>query len=180
MSKTILKNVRLSFPSIFHTEMYGGEDTGKFTATFLLDKEAHADTIKELKKQLVAVAEEKFGKPVPKSIKYCLQDGDEKDYDGYEGCMSLKAGSQRRPTVIDRNKTPLAEEDGKPYAGCYVNASIDFWVQDNSYGKRVNANLNGIQFYADGEAFGSGGTTNAADDFDELEPLTDDGDDPFA
>lgn len=36
--KVLLKNVRLSFPSLFKTEQYAGEDTGKFAATFLIPK----------------------------------------------------------------------------------------------------------------------------------------------
>jgi len=32
MSKLILKDVRLSFPSLFETELYNGNDTGKYAA----------------------------------------------------------------------------------------------------------------------------------------------------
>jgi len=46
------------------------------------------------------------------------------------------------------------EENGKPYAGCYVNMSIRLWAQDNQFGKRVNAQLRAVQFVKDGEAFG--------------------------
>jgi hypothetical protein len=53
------------------------------------------------------------------------------------------------------------------YGGCYVNASIDVWVMDNSYGKKVLASLNAIQFVKDGEAFGS--KSEAADDFEDLD-----------
>lgn len=177
MSKIILKNVRLSFPSLWETEAYNGVDTGKFGATFLLDKDADADQIKEIKAALVNAAEDKFGKPVPKSVKFCLQDGDEKEYDGYANTYAIKATTKKRPAVIDRSKTPVAEADGVIYAGCYVNASIDIWVMDNSYGKRVLASLNGVQFAKDGETFGVGG--NAADDFDALEEATEEVD-PFA
>jgi hypothetical protein len=40
------------------------------------------------------------------------------------------------------------------------------WVMDSSYGKKVLASLNAIQFVKDGEAFGS--KSEGADDFDEL------------
>jgi hypothetical protein len=69
--------------------------------------------------------------------------------------------------VIDVNKSPLTEEDGKPYAGCFVNASIELWVQDNNYGKRINATLAGVQFYRDGEHFG-GGSIADTDDFEDM------------
>ena len=37
-----LKNVRLSFPSLFHKAKFEGAET-KYEATFLLDKEEHAE-----------------------------------------------------------------------------------------------------------------------------------------
>jgi hypothetical protein len=102
--------------------------------------------------------------------KHCIKDGDESDLDGYAGCFSLKASSSKRPTVIDRDKTPLTADDEKLYAGCYVNAVVDFWIQNNVYGKRLNANLYGVQFVKDGDPFGMGyvDVTNDFEDLDEL------------
>jgi len=165
MSKIILNSVRLSFPSLWETEKYNGQDTGKFGATFLIKKDDPQAKI--LKDAVIQAAEAKFGKPIPKTVKYCLNDGDEKEYDGYEGHWAIKATTKRRPVVIDQSKTTIAEADNKIYAGCYVNASIDIWCMDNNYGKRVLASLNGIQFAKDGESFGVSG--NAMDDFSEIE-----------
>ena len=72
-----------------------------------------------------------------------------------------------RPLVVDADKSPLVAEDGKPYSGCYVNASVELWPQDNNYGKRVNATLMGVQFFRDGESF-SGGGVASEDDFDDV------------
>ena len=164
--KIVLKNARLSFPSLFQTETYNGTDTEKYAATLLIDKnDPQVATIKDAMK---AVATEKFGNNMPKSLKSCLQDGDEKEYDGYAGCIAIKATTKRRPVVIDGQKTPIIEEDDKIYAGCYVNASIDLWCMDNQYGKRVLASLNGVQFAADGDAFGNS-STSALSDFDIME-----------
>lgn len=166
MAKIQLKNVRLSFPSIFKRSEFNGEQ-GKFEATFLLNKETQADQIEKLEKAIdAAIAEAKIKVP---SDKRCLKDGDDFDYDGYAGHMAFKASTNRRPTIIDRDKTPLVEDDGKPYAGCYVNAIVDIWIQSNSYGKRANGNLFGIQFFKDGEAFGAGDVdvTDEFDDFDD-------------
>ena len=68
---------------------------------------------------------------------------------------------------MDVDKTPLVAENGKPYSGCFVNASLELWAQDNNYGKRVNATLMGVQFYKDGDSF-SGGGVASEDDFDDL------------
>ena len=164
MSKILLNNVRLSFPSVFQRSVFDGKE-GKYEATFLIPK---SDT--KLKAQLDAAIDEAIkaaGIKVP-SDKRCLKDGDQSDYDGYEGAWSLKAANNKRPTVIDRDKSPIVESDEKLYAGCYVNAVIDLWLQDNKFGKRVNANLYGIQFVKDGEAFGAG-PVNVFDDFQDLD-----------
>lgn len=177
MSKIVLKDVRLSFPSLFTTELYNGVDTGKYAASFLVDK--NSDQGKKLAKAVQAVAEEKFGKPLPKKIEYCLKDGDEVEYDGYEGMWAIKANTKKRPVVIDRKKTPIAENDDVVYPGCYVNASIEVYAMDNQWGKRIGCQLNGVQFVRDGDAFGSG-STSAMGDFDELDDGMDDDDDsPF-
>ena len=167
MAKIKLQNVRLSFPSLFKRAQFDGKET-KFEATFLLNKDEQADQIEALEAAIEEAIKEANIK-VPKD-KRALRDGDDAEYDGYEGCMSLKCSSNKRPTVIDRDKTPLAEYDDVIYAGCYVNAIVDFWVQNNGYGKRVNANVYGVQFVKDGEAFGSG-PVDVTDDFDDLEDL---------
>lgn len=174
MAKIKLPNVRLSFPSLFKTEVYNEEDTGKFTATFLLDKTTHAELIAKLEAAAKSALVEKYGEgKIPKGFKMPFVDGDDKDYDGYAGQVSIKAASKRRPVLYDRNKSPVVESDGVFYAGCYVNAVVDFWVMDNKYGKKVLCNLMGVQFSKHGDPFGSDGD-DCMDDFDVIE---DDGDD---
>jgi hypothetical protein len=173
MSKIILKNVRVSFPSLFKKGSFNGEET-KYEATFLLNKEEHADSIAEIKAQIADLVKVNLkGAKVP-ADKLCLRDGDEVEYDGYAGCYSIKCSTKKRPIVIDRDRSPLTEDDGKPYGGCYVNASIDLWVQNNAYGKRVNSTLLAVQFAKDGEPFADG-STGDVNDFDML-----DDDDMFA
>jgi hypothetical protein len=79
--------------------------------------------------------------------------------------MSIKASASKRPMVLDRDRSPLTENDNRVYAGCYVNAIIELWAQNNQWGKRINANLLGVQFFKDGEPFADGETANA-DDFE--------------
>jgi hypothetical protein len=58
--------------------------------------------------------------------------------------------------VIGRKMEAIGPDDGIVYAGCYVNATIRLWGQDNQYGKRINAQLRAIQFVKKGDAFGDG------------------------
>lgn len=162
--KITLKNVRLSFPSVFRRANFQGQE-GKYEASFLLDKK---DT--KTKALIDAAIEEALVEAKIKvaSDKRFIRDGDDFDYDGYAGCWSIKSSSNKRPTVVNRDKTPLTEEDDVIYAGCYVNAIIDVWVQNNAYGKRVNSNLYGIQFVKDGPRFGSG-EIDVTDEFENID-----------
>jgi len=146
--------------------VYAGEDTGKYAATFLIPK-SDTKTVTAIEQACKAALVEKYGASIPKGFKMPLVDGDEKEYQGYEGQMTIKATTKKRPTLVNRDKTPIVEEDGILYGGCYVNASIDIWIMDNQYGKKVLASLNAIQFVKDGEAFGN--ASNGADDFEDLD-----------
>lgn len=171
--KIKLSNVRLAFPALFEAKTVNGEGKPAFSAALLLDP---ADPqVKTINAALEQVAKDKWGakadamlKQMRAGDKLALHDGDLKSsYDGFPGNLYISARSAVRPLVIDADKTPLVEADGKPYAGCYVNVSIELWAQDNNYGKRINASLGGVQFYKDGDAF-AGGAAASEDDFDDL------------
>ena len=171
--KVKLTNVRLAFPVLFEARTVNGEGKPAFSASFLLDP---ADPqVKALNQAIEQVAKDKWGakagailKQMRAQDKVALHDGDLKaNYDGFPGNLYVSARSATRPLVIDKDKSPLTEQDGKPYAGCFVNASIELWPQDNNYGKRVNASLRGVQFFRDGDAFAGGGAASE-DEFDDL------------
>ncbi len=171
--KLKLNNVRLAFPALFEAKTVNGEGKPAFSAALLIDP---ADPqVKTINTALEAVAKEKWGakaevilKQLRAGDKVCLHDGDLKaSYDGFPGNLYISARNAVRPTVLDADKTPLVAADGKPYAGCYVNVSLDLWPQDNNYGKRINATLGGVQFLRDGDSFTGGGAASE-DDFDDI------------
>ncbi|MDC9591893.1 DUF2815 family protein, partial [Xenorhabdus sp. XENO-10] len=101
------------------------------------------------------------------NMRFNFRDGDDKsDYDGYAGCMFISASNKARPLVIDRDRTPLTAQDGRPYSGCYVNATISIFAYENN-GKGISASLSGVQFLRDGDAFAGGGVASV-DDFDDI------------
>lgn len=102
---------------------------------------------------------------------YTDKNGD--PYAGFEGMYSLGTRSKVKPLVIDRDRSPLVASDGRPYSGCYNNWSLEIWAQDNSFGRRINCQLKGVQFYRDGDSF-SGGTPASQDDFEDLADGIDD------
>lgn len=170
--KITIKNARLSFPDLFQPRAYEAGGKPKFKATFLVPK--GSEQAKEIEAAILKTATEKWGAKASDILKtirnnpnrYCYQDGETKTYDGYDGMMAMSASNAVRPTVIDRDRSPLAEGDGRPYAGCYVNAIVEIFTYDNP-GKGISASLSGVQFVKDGEAF-SGGRPAKADDFEDL------------
>jgi hypothetical protein len=180
-----LRNVRISYPHLFEPFSYQGQGKAKFSAKFLISKTEQADQVKALADAIKALcASEARDKKVPPADKLCLRDGDQSGKEEEVGYWVLSASDDRRPVVVDQKRNPLTAEDDVIYAGCYVNARIRLWYMDNQYGKRVPANLLGVQFVKDGERLGSGRVRQSADEmFDSVEGFDDGGDagnDPFA
>lgn len=171
--KVNLNNVRLTFPQLFDAKQVNGQGDPKFSAAFLIPRD-HPQ-LGAVKEAIKAAADAKWGakalevlKALQASDKLALHDGDAKsEYDGYAGNFFVNASNKIRPLVIGQQREPLTAADGKPYSGCYVNAIVEFWAQDNQFGKRVNASLLGVQFVKDGERLAGGGVA-AADDFEPI------------
>lgn len=174
-----IDNVRLSFPQIWDPVAMNEGDKAACSAQFIMPPDG--DAAKKVKAAMQEVAKAAWGDNGAEVLKQligqervCLRKGDTKTdatgqpLEGYAGNLFLSARSYRRPTVFDKDKSPLTEADGKPYSGCYVNAQVAIWAQKGGqYGKRVNAQLQGVQFAGDGESFAGGGVASA-DSFETL------------
>lgn len=175
----LIKNARLSFPSIFVATSFQPDQPKKFSATFIIPKDD--PQVAEIKAEIERVAKDKWGAKAPEILqqlraqtKLCLRDGAEKaSMDGFgEDTVFVSSSNDKRPGVFDRDRTPLSQEDGRIYGGCRVNGNVEIWAQENKYGKRINASLKGVQFVADDTPFGGGGVPATADDFPALEEET--------
>lgn len=104
-----------------------------------------------------------------------------KVYAGFEGKFNLgtrwpetKTG---RPSVIDKMGNEVTDNRAREaliYSGCYVNMKVEFWAQDNKFGRRINCTPLGVMFAEDGESFGGGAAPASADDFKEYASSADD------
>jgi hypothetical protein len=172
--RILVRDVRLAFPNLWKATSPAGGGEAAFSASFILPK-THKQ-LPEIRKAIAELAAAKWGaksaavlKALEANDKTALHDGDSKaEYEGFEGNLYISSRSKIRPSVFDGQRNELSEADGKPYSGCYVNASIELWAQDNSYGKRVNAQLRGVQFLKDGDRFAGGGSAADSDEFDEI------------
>lgn len=107
-----------------------------------------------------------------------VKDGDERDNvdENYEGKIYVSAKSFKQPRILSSEGEECREPEetiegdpveGKlPYGGCYCNVSIELWGQNNDKGKGLRANILGLKFVKDGEAFGGGGSSERATDDD--------------
>lgn len=172
--KVIIKGARGAFLNLWEPKQFNGTGEARCNGNFLLDPAKQKAEVDKVVAAIQEVAREKWGAKAPDVLKtlkakgdLCLHPGETKsEYDGFEGMVFVSAANKARPVVVDKDKTPLTQSDGKPYSGCYVNVSVDIWAQDNNFGKRINAKLLAVQFHADGDAF-SGGEGYTDDDFED-------------
>lgn len=171
-----INDVRFNFTnSLFTAQKSKDSATGKekFSVVAIFGRE-HPQ-LAEIKAGMVEAANAKWGAKAPEVLKelnaggrLCLHDGDAKaSHPGYAGNFFINASNELRPLVIGPNRENLVAADGKPYSGSYGNIILEFWAQDNQFGKRVNASLLGVQHVKDGERL-SGGGVAAADDFEAI------------
>ena len=181
--KVNLKDVRCSFLYIFDQkegkvdEKTGERGNPSYQGTFLIPKDTKEG--KALKAKIEAVIEEvkkaKWGNNIPKlkPEKLCLRDGDLEAYEGYAGHWYVSSSNPQQPVIVDRDRTELTKGNGGPaklFSGAFANVTLRIWAQDNTHGKRVNASLEGIQYYRKGDAFGA----KPIDPNEEFEDLSDD------
>lgn len=183
--EVMLKNVRIAFcqSALGEAEEYQGNGVFRHSATFLI--EPKSENAKAIDAAIQREAENTWQKKASamleslrgNSNKYCYQKGDTKEYDGFEGMMYIGAHRKKtdgRPLLLDNTKDPatgkaakLTGDEGRIYAGCYVNAKISIYCQAGQ-NAGVRASLLGIQFNGPGDSFGGAGRAKE-DDFDAVD-----------
>lgn len=175
MTTVRLNDVRLSFANgIFDPQSIEGSSP-KFNCQFIFPPQHEA--LAKLQAAIFSAAKAKWPNTWESNVqqlkaadRLCLRDGalkaDKAYGSAYKGMLFLSASNEIRPTVVDcvagpdGKARPLTKADGKPYSGCYVNAEVDIWAQDNKFGKRINATLMGVQFLRDGDRLAGAGVSS--------------------
>lgn len=167
-----LRDVRLSFPDLLEPSAYNPENKPDPVLKYgcHIVYEEGSDAHKEVEKAVKAVAKEKMGETWQKDFKiimksgkcFAMSDGEEK-YG--EGMLYASAKSKTKPKLKD-DKNNDVTEDGVFYSGCYVHAIFDIYYTAKG-GKKICAELKGVKFAKDGDAFG-GGSPISDDEFAEF------------
>lgn len=181
-TRLMLVGARLAFPQLDEPKQFQGQGKFRYDATALIPKEDKA-TLAAIEAAIRAAAVAKWGeakadqavKGLKAAGKVALQDGDAKsDWDGFTDHMYIGAHAQKNapPTLLDAARNVLPRDTSVIYAGCYVAMSLEFWAQDNEFGKRINCTVRGVQFYKDGDSFGAGAPASE-DEFEAIDGADD-------
>lgn len=102
-----------------------------------------------------------------------LRDGDtDKDGDDvYAGHYYVNAKSSTRPGVVDKNRSPITDEE-EVYSGIWAYISVTFYPYNVNGNRGVACGLNNVMKYKDGERLG--GRVSAEADFAGLDMEDDD------
>lgn len=182
-----LKRVRLAFVKVNKPEEYKkGEGNPRYSVTILTEPDS--PNVKLVTGAIRAAAAEKWAdkaetmlKQLKAQARLCIYDGDTRDYAGFEGMKAINAscGADMPPTLVTPGRKRLDNETQSTiYSGCWANVIINVWAMDNDWGRRVNAELKGIQFLEDDVRLG-GATVASIDDFEEIEGHDDSDDSGF-
>ena len=156
--QVILPNVRIGYPKIWKAEAIKSmaDSRPRFGLQAYLPK-ADTATKANLDAEITRLSKEKLKGVKPKSRDLFIKDGDGEDGDestaGHWIVSVNRQESQNRPQIIDRNRAPLAQEDGRIYAGCRCNVLMAAYVPKGW--AKIAASLEVVQFWADDEPFGA-------------------------
>lgn len=197
MATKMLKNVRIAFPALAEMQAIGDGEPA-FGAQLIIDPTTTLPD--EIDALMLEVAKEKWKDDGPAVLAMLKEDKKVgfhraeyknkktgKPYAGFENkfYLSTRSNAKKQPTVFNKYGEPVTDKseiERLIYSGCYVNAKVDAWPQDNQFGRRINFSLLGVMFAADGESFGGGAQVASADDFASMaqqpeNPLDDEGSD---
>jgi hypothetical protein len=185
-----LSNVRQNFGRLFEAvEFETGDGKPRYSCAFQIQKGSEQD--KAVEAEIRAVALKAFNDDKAKADRWLKTVRGQKTQDCYrahpseDGVMVLASHRAKKdgpvavfdnrpsdPPEMGANGKPrparLTEDNGRLYDGCYVNATVDIYVQTTGTNQGVRCSLVAVQFSKAGDAFG-GARRASADEFEAVE-----------
>ena len=168
----MLRDVRCVWPKLFRAEEF--REKKRYSVGLLI--EGGSDQEAKLKEAIKAAVAQQYGPAeVEARLKKYKATGVTKlpikEYEGQENTKIItpkRDESKGPPLVLDGRKRKLEESSGLPYAGCWVNASVDVFCH-NREGGGLAFYLNGVQLVREDAALAGTRTAESfRDDFDDL------------
>lgn len=184
----LITDARLSYAYIY--KPYEGDDGKKTYTSHLIIPENHPQmsaisaTIRKVAALVFKDQADAVLAQLKAQDKLCIHRGDisKAGQDPYRGKLYISANNNVRPrilaTVNGVNQEINEDHELAPYSGCYANVMIVIWAQNNKWGKRINAQLTGVQFLRHAERLGGGGKAASLDEFGTVEGSGADSDAP--
>lgn len=163
---------RASYPALFKTAVFDGEDTGKYQVSMIWDPakikadEDETARFKALQKAVKNCAIEFWGseKKIPHFNYETFRKGKPDDAEEYQGVIWARAKSSKKPGVVDQQVEDIIDPNDF-YPGCYARATVGVYAYDTKGNKGVSFELINIQKVADGEPL-AGKRSKPTEDFD--------------
>lgn len=172
MSKKIVTPAGMvSFPAIFEPNRFDETAKPKYSVT-LAFKKAYVD-LAPLREAIKSAVVEKWGQDRskwPVNLRkinfdtylsptgrdgWPLRDGDEQGRPEYEGTVTVKFSSTRKPLVYGRGLNILTDQEAEEiYPGCFCRVQAAAYAYDVSGSKGITFALDAVQKIADGERIG--------------------------
>ena len=171
-----IRNARLSYGDSLFTPKSINGGTPCYSGSFLLPKgDPQIEALRRIMYEMCMEQWPQKGAEIFNSMELnrytCIKDGALKPENGddYISAMVISANSrQNQPPYVADAQNVEQNAPGVVYSGCYVNAKLNLWVQENQWGKKVNAQVLIVVKSGDGDAFSAAGVRATADDAAEL------------
>ena len=188
--KIVTGPFRLAFPTLFEPRAFTDGGKPKYSVTMLFPKNGESllpkiggPGIKELRKLAMAAVKEKWGEDKAKwpanlrNISFAdyvspngkdgfpVRDGDDAEWEGFEGHWYLKASSDNQPGLVDAKVNPILDK-AEVFGGLICRAQISAFAYEPDGNKGVSFGLSNVQVLKDDGVCYGGGRQKPEDVFD--------------
>jgi hypothetical protein len=171
----LITNARTSY--FYGFKPYEGDDGSKSYCSHLIIGTDHPQlgALQALMRKVAVATWKEKAEEVLQQLKaqdrLCIHRGDiaKPGQDAYKGKLYISSSSKIRPRILATiggiNQEIGEDHELAPYSGCRVNAIIGVWAQNNKFGKRINAQLMGVQFVGHDQRLSGAGRVASIDEF---------------
>jgi hypothetical protein len=171
----LLANVRLSY--FFGFKPYEGDDGSSSYCSHLIMATNHPQlgALQNLMRKVATDTWKDKAEEVLMQLKaqdrLCIHRGDvsKPGQDAYKGLLYISSSSKIKPRIVATvggiNQEVGEDHELACYSGCKANAIVSIWAQNNKFGKRINAQLMGVQFVSHDQRLSGAGRVASVDEF---------------